>query len=98
MDVPVRVEIHEQEPDGEFSEWDHIVEADLDVASGRIVVAGCTDDFAKAMRIEIPSGDYRARVSYGALDTLSEDGLSGSDRYRVQLWLAPSIGVRILKR
>jgi hypothetical protein len=50
------------------------------------------------MRIEIPPGAYRARMSYGALDTLSEDGLSGSDHYRVQLWLAPSIAVRVLKQ
>ncbi|HEX3506070.1 MAG TPA: hypothetical protein VHU22_22025 [Xanthobacteraceae bacterium] len=98
MDVPVRVEIHEHEPNNDPSEWNQIVEASLDVASGRIVVAGCTDYFPDAMRIAITPGTYRARVSYGALGTLSEDGLSGNDHYRVQLWLAPSIAVRILKQ
>src|SRR5258707_278824 len=69
MRIPVVIEIHDQEPDNDFSDWDHIVEAALDVTSGRIVVAGCTDYFPDAKRIEIPSGSYRARVSYGALDT-----------------------------
>jgi hypothetical protein len=98
MDVPVAVEIHDQEPDDDSSAWDHVVEAQLNLASGRIVVAGCTDYFPDAKRVEVPVGSYRARVSYGALKTLSEDGLSGEDHYRVQLWLAPPMPVRVLKQ
>ena len=98
MDVPVTVDILEHAPEDDFSEWDHVVEAGLDVASGRIVIAGCTDYFPDAKRVEVPPGTYRVRVSYGALDTLSEDGLSGDDRYRLQLWPAASTAVRILKQ
>lgn len=98
MEVPVTVEVRDHEPDGDFSKWDHVVEAGLDVASGRIVIAGCTDYFPDARRIEVAPGSYRLRVSYGALDTLSEDGLSGDDHYRLQLWPAPSTVVRILKQ
>ena len=29
---------------------------------------------------------YRARIYYGKLDALSEDGLEGEDHYRVVLW------------
>ena len=94
MDVPVAIEIHDREPGNDFSEWDHVVDAALDVASGRIVIAGCTDYVPDAKRIEIPPGNYRARVSYGALDTLSKDGLSGEDHYRVQLWPGSSTAVR----
>jgi hypothetical protein len=97
MDVPVAVEIRDQEPGDDFPEWDHVVEASLDVASGQIVVAGCSDYFPNAMRIAVSPGSYRVRVSYGALDTLSEDGLSGDDQYRVQLWPASSANFRILK-
>src|ERR1051326_8074250 len=81
-DVPVTIEIHSQEPDNDLARWDHVVEATLDVTSGRIVVAGCTDYFLDAKRIDVPSGSYRARVSYGALDTVSEDGRRGEDHYR----------------
>jgi hypothetical protein len=98
MDVPVTVDILEHEPDDDSSEWDHVVEAGFDVTSGRIVIAGCTDDFPEAVRIEVPAGTYRVRVSYGSLNTVSKDGLSGDDRYRLQLWLAAPTAVRILKR
>ncbi|GIQ76534.1 hypothetical protein [Bradyrhizobium sp. RD5-C2] len=98
MHVPVSAQILEREPDHDFSDWDHVVEASLDVASGRIVIAGCTDYFPDAMRIETAPGTYRVRASYGALDTLSEDGLEGDDHYRLQLWPAPSIAVRVLKQ
>ena len=43
MDVPVTVDILTHAPEDDFSAWDHVVEAGLDVASGRIVIAGCTD-------------------------------------------------------
>jgi len=98
MDVPITVDILEHAPADDFSEWDHVVEAGLDVTSGRIVIAGCTDYFPDAKRVEVPPGAYRVRVSYGALDTVSEDGLSGDDRYRLQLWLAALSAVRILKQ
>jgi hypothetical protein len=98
MDVPVTVEIREDEPEDDSADWDHVVEASLDVESGQIVVAGCTDYFPDATRIEVAPGSYRVRTSYGALDTLSEDALSGDDRYRLQLWPATAITVRILKQ
>ena len=98
MDVPVVVEIHDRLPDDDFAEWDHVVEAGVDITSGRIVIAGCTDYFPDAMRIEVARGTYRVRVCYGALGTVSANGLEGDDRYRLQLWPAPSSEVRILKQ
>ena len=98
VEVPVTIELHEREPDADFAAWDHIVEATLSVASGPLVVAGCTDYLPDAQRIPLGPGSYRARVSYGGLDTISEDGLEGDDRYRVQLWRAPEIAPRILKQ
>ncbi|KJC59803.1 hypothetical protein UP10_16830 [Bradyrhizobium sp. LTSPM299] len=97
MHVPVSVTILDGEPVDDFAEWDHVVEACLDITSGRIVIARCTDYFPDAMRIEVSPGTYRVRVSYGALDRLSVNGLEGDDHYRLQLWPAPSIAVRVLK-
>lgn len=97
MHVPVVVEVHSAEPISDFISWDHVAECSFEVASGRIVIAGCTDYFPEAMRIDVEPSIYRARISYGALNSLSEDGLDGNDHYRVQLWQAPFITARVLK-
>jgi hypothetical protein len=61
-DVPATVEVHNSEPEHDFDEWDRIIECSIDVPSGRIVVAGCTDYFPDAARISVEPGVYQARV------------------------------------
>jgi hypothetical protein len=67
-------------------------ECTLDVQSGRIVIAGCTDYFPTAARIEVSPGSYRARLYYGNLDALSDD------HYKVVLWLAAPGPLKVLKQ
>ncbi len=59
---------------------DQINECDLEVSSGKIIIAGIFDDFECAKRIEIKKGIYRARIYYGNLDKLDEF-------YAIHLWL-----------
>jgi hypothetical protein len=68
------------------------------VKSGRIAIAGCTDYFPEAARIELPLGAYRARIYYGDLNSLSDDGLEGNDHYRIVLWRASPGPIKVLKR
>jgi hypothetical protein len=98
MDVPVEVEVHDSEPAYDASQWDHIVECGIDVPSGKIVIAGCTDYFPDAARIHISPGSYRGRVHYGNLDSLSEDGLDGEDRYKIALWQSGDQSIHVIKR
>lgn len=98
MEVPVVVEVGEQAPHDDLDEWDQVNECDLEVPSGRIVIAGCTDYFPTAARIEVPAGSYRARVYYGNLDRLSENGLGGEDRYKVALWPAAPGPMKVVKQ
>lgn len=99
MTVPVTVEILDSQPENEdFSEWDMVNECSIDVPTGKIVIAGCTDYFPDAARIKVTPGTYRARIYYGKLETLSDDGLEGEDNYRVVLWLGESIKPKVLKR
>jgi len=98
MNVPVTVEILESEPLEELDKWDHVNECDIEINSGRLVIAGCTDYFPEAERIEVEPGSYRARIYYGDLDALSEDGLDGDDHYRIVLWKSEPKGVRVVKR
>jgi hypothetical protein len=84
--VQVTVEVLDAEPAPDFAGSDLVTEATLDVTSGKIVIAGCTDFFPDARRMEVPVGRYRVRTYYSGLSTVSADGLEGEDRYRVVLW------------
>jgi len=98
MDVPVTIELSQSEPSDDVGRWEHITECSIDVPTGRLVIAGCTDYFAEASRIEVEPGCYRARVYYGSLASLSDDGLDGDDHYRIVLWRGEPIPPRVLKR
>ncbi len=87
MEVSVTIEIVCQEPETDLSQWEHVNECDLEIVSGILVVAGCSDFFPDAARISLNPGVYRARVLYGNLNSISSDGLDGDDHYKVILWL-----------
>lgn len=65
MDVPVTIKIFTTEPtllvDGE-DVIAQINECDIEVSSGKIVIAGCTDYLPDAERIELENGIYRSRI------------------------------------
>ncbi|WP_019699818.1 hypothetical protein [Paracidovorax oryzae] len=86
MQVPVTLELWDAEPPADFEHFDHVVEASLAVATGTLVVAGCTDYLPDAARFALVLGVYRVRLSAAGLGSLSEDGLEGEDWYRVQMW------------
>ena len=43
-------------------------------------------DYLRAARIDLPLGTYRARIFYGNLDSLSDNGLQGDDHYSIVMW------------
>ncbi|WP_333662661.1 hypothetical protein [Chishuiella changwenlii] len=87
MDVPVKLQILNSEPEEDnFKSYDKVNECNLDVKSGKIVIAGCTDYFPDALRIPLINGIYRVRICYGKLNTLDETGLEGEDYYEVYMW------------
>jgi hypothetical protein len=90
-DVPVTVEIHTSEPETNLAEWDHAIEASIEIPSGKIVVAGCTEYFPDAARISVTPGVYQVRVFYAGLNSVNADGSNATDRYQVALWLDESI-------
>ena len=98
MQVPVVVEVADTEPAvDDMSQWDQINECSIEVHSGRIVVAGCTDYFPDAARIEVSPGVYRARICYGKLNSVDEYGLEGDDHYKIVLWPAAFAPLKIVK-
>ncbi|PRY05341.1 hypothetical protein CLV24_13021 [Pontibacter ummariensis] len=100
MDVPVTIQIFDSEPELPFdlTPFEQINECDLEATSGKIVVAGCTDYFPEAQRIEVNKGTYRVRIYYGNLDKLSEDGLDGNDFYEIHMWPSnQKVDVKVIK-
>ncbi|MGB3865549.1 MAG: hypothetical protein WBA29_07955 [Xanthobacteraceae bacterium] len=98
MDVPIRVEWHDQRPALDLDAWQHVVEARFECPSGQLVLAGLTDYDPDAPRLPVKAGPLGVRACLSGLDTLSEGGLDGEDRYVMQLWPGTEPeGVRVLK-
>ena len=95
--VPVSVVVHESQPKDSPDEWDHITTASLRIDTGRIVVAGCTDYYPDAARIEVAPGVYEVVICYSKLGSLRENGLDGEDSYHVHLFPGREIEPVILK-
>lgn len=98
MEVPVSLEIFASEPPVDVAAYDHIVEGPLSVGSKKLVIAGCTDYYPEAARVDVTPGSYRVRVCYSGLNSLSQDGLEGDDHYHLQLWPAPMTDVAVVKQ
>ncbi len=97
MKVPVTLEVLNAEPSLHIEDYDQIVECSLVVESQTLVIAGCTDYFPEAARVEVTPSTYRVRIQYSNLASLSEDGLDGSDQYDIKLWPAPPAEVVVIK-
>jgi hypothetical protein len=98
MTVSVAVEICDIEPKEDESKWQHITECSISIPSGSLVIMGCSDYFPDAPRIRIKPDTYQAKVYYGGLDSVSEDGLDGDDFYKVVLWNGESTEPKVIKR
>lgn len=94
VDVQAVIELYKTEPQLESDAWDHVVEAGLDILSGKIVVAGCADYFPEAVRIEVNPAHYRARLCISGLESIRSEWEDADDCYLVQLW--PSMNGEIL--
>lgn len=86
MTVPVTVSLRETRPEIGEAGFERINECTIEIDTGRLVIAGCTDYFPDAARIEVPPGTYGALIGYKGFDTLSEDELDGDDSYHIFLW------------
>lgn len=96
--VPVIAEVMKNDPQDDYTNWDHVNEASITTPSGTLVIAGCTDYLPKAKRIYVAPGNYRARIYYGELDKLWNNDLDGDDHYRIVLWPGEVQPIHILKQ
>jgi hypothetical protein len=83
--TPMRVEIWSGEPPDDRDDWQHEVDADLDVPDGWISFAASGGDTPQ--RTDVPPGAYRVRVSGRGFTVTGRAGAEGDDSYRLRLWL-----------
>jgi len=82
-DVAVVLETCDQVPELAPDQWDRINKAELECDTGRLVVAGCTDYFPDAFRLEVQPAKYDLIIGYRNLDVASPNDMEGDDTYHV---------------
>ena len=91
MDVQVEIIVSGDKPSIDFADWDHIIQCNLGLSSGTLVVRGISDYLPDSAKIELEPGQYIVWALYGDLNTVSDDGLEGKDHYRVILCRSDAI-------
>jgi hypothetical protein len=79
----------------DFSSYDHIVEASLDLQSGVLQVFPCISD-EPVLELSVARRPYRVRVYSSNL--ASVDGDAGDDYYSVRIWPGEVMNRKVLKR
>jgi hypothetical protein len=83
--------------------YDHVVEADVVVLSGKLTVTGATELPPEAEPVTVAPGKYRVRVGYLQTEQrpskFSEDDPGDYLEYRVTMWpVTDDHGVQVLKQ
>lgn len=91
-EVTLTVDMIPSEPEQSLETWEHVVEVPLDLPSGLLLIAGCTDYLPDCPIVEVTPGAYAVRV-HGRK-------LNGGDReeYLALLWPSTGIVPKVLKQ
>jgi hypothetical protein len=92
--LPVSIELWDDEPPLDLEDWDHVVEASLEVPSGNLGLEG-VEGPSELEPIGVEPATYRVRSAAAGLD--GADEMDGGDRYRVQLWAAAAAQPEVVK-
>lgn len=90
--VMLSLELMPSEPIQNLETWEHVVEVPLDLPSGRLIIAGCTDYLPECPVVELAPGTYTVR-------THARRGSDEShEEYLALLWLCAGRRERVLKQ
>lgn len=100
--IRAELEILESENNLDFTYFDHIVEAGIEIKSGIVQVLDCPNSVIQ-IELKVAPGNYRVRVYSSNLNSVDGDGGDtgnddGDDFYRVEIWPDASTERRVLKR
>lgn len=85
--APMHVELWPEEPADDSANWDHLVDVDLDLPTGKLHFEASGG--GEPITCDVPAGSYRARLGGRGWDLSNPQG-GGLDDYRVQLWARAS--------
>ena len=79
----------------EHKEADHIIEASLNVLSGKLQIRDCTN-YEIQLELNLEKELYRIRISSFGLETVSGD--QGNDSYCIEIWKSKFEKPELIKR
>ncbi|MEU6464725.1 hypothetical protein [Streptomyces sp. NPDC046976] len=104
VDVEVNVGWTATPPVLDVNLFDHVVEVSLEIASGEMVIMGCTDYSPDAFRMKVWPGWVRLRIQKSNLknavlaDLESDESPETIERIRIDAWPEKPSSLRVMKR
>ena len=95
---PVKAELHLlSEPRNyiNLDQYDHIVEAGLEIKSGVMQILDCPNSSVE-LEVNLVAGSYRVRIY--SINLLSVEGDEGDDFYKIEIWPSLAMERKVLKR
>jgi|SRR5581483_8728327 len=86
VDVPVEIRLTVERPSIDLDQYDHAVEASIQLPSGKLIVMGCTGYLPDAPRIDLLPGCYRALFLVSGIESIKTEWEQADDLYAVYLW------------
>lgn len=104
LDVDVVIEVYQDSLDEdeanalpELSDFDHAVQCNIELPSGKMLVTGCSTGYDETTKLELPARFYGVRIFWSGLERTDELGFEGDDRYLIQLFPDTNFQERVLK-
>ncbi len=94
IDVEINV-LETQNNLRDFGEFEHVVEASIDVSSGILQIKNCTN-FDLELELNLTPGTYAVRSYSAKLSSIGND--SGEDYYVIEIWASDKIERKVLKQ
>lgn len=97
--VAVALEIWEERPDVDLSQWDQVNECSLEITSGRLIISGLfdCDSVPDSRKVYLEPAVYRALICYANIASAPSTEVV-NDHYKVVLWPAAFGPLRVLKQ
>jgi hypothetical protein len=88
--VAFELYIEPSEPPLDLTAYDHVAVGSLSVPSGELLVMGCTDSLADAVRVQMQPGTYQFAYLVSGVETITAESEPADDRYTFLCWPGPT--------